>query len=77
MMKKGDTLTENRNQKDTYFYDVAPAASLGAIFHMRMFGISPGNFVSTMMAVCTATAMKKFGMTLRRGHNRAKEGLIR
>ena len=77
MMKKGDTLTENRIQKDTSFHDVAAAASLGAIFHMRMFGISPGNFVSTMTAICTATAMKKFRMIPRRGLNRAKEGLIR
>ncbi len=53
------------------------AASIGVIFHMRMFGISPGDFVRSMTAVCAATAMKKFGMIPMRGLNRAKEGLIR
>jgi hypothetical protein len=76
-MKNGDTFKENRIQKDTYFYDVAAGSQYRCYFSHEMFGISPGDFVSTMTAVCAATAMKKFGMISRGGFNRAKEGLIR
>ena len=31
-MQKGDTLTENRIQKDTYFYDVALGSQSGCHF---------------------------------------------
>jgi hypothetical protein len=49
-----------------------PASSMGASFHMRMVDISPEDFVSTMTAVCTATAMKKNGVIPRRRLNPAK-----
>jgi hypothetical protein len=55
----------------------SPALSLGASFHMRMFGISPEDFFCSMTAVFTATAMKKFGMILQRRFNQAKDDLIR
>jgi len=76
-MKKGDTLKRIASKKIHIFKMLQPASSMGASFHMRMFGISPGDFVSTMTAVCTAMAMKKFGVIPWTGLNPAKEGLIR